>query len=59
MLPPLLDKSHPSPADNWLWALVGVLVVGQLVALWLLCSEQVHKAEVREAALHAERVAMR
>jgi hypothetical protein len=59
MLPPLLDKSRPSPADKWLWALIGVLVVGQVVALWLLCSQQVQKAEVREAMLRAERIAMR
>lgn len=58
MLPPLLDNSQPSPADKWLWALLGALVVGQVVALWLLCSRQVEKAEVREAALRAQRVAM-
>jgi hypothetical protein len=58
MLPPLLDKSHPSPADKWLWALLGVLVVGQVVAIWMLCQQQVDKAEVREAVLRAERIAL-
>jgi hypothetical protein len=58
MLPPLLDKNQPSPADKWLWALLGVLVVGQVVALWMVCSQQVERAQVREAALQAERVAM-
>ncbi|MEJ6020620.1 hypothetical protein [Ramlibacter sp. PS4R-6] len=59
MLPPLLDKTQPSPADKWLWALLGFLVVGQVVALWMLCSQQVHKAEVREAELRLARSALR
>lgn len=57
MLPPLLDKSRPSPADKWLWAVLGALVVGQVVAVWMLCQQQVDKAQVREAALRIERVA--
>ncbi len=40
----------------WLGALV--LVLGQLVAFWTLCSQQVRKAEVRNAAMQAERVAL-
>lgn len=56
MLPPLLDKSRPSPADKWLWAVLGALVVGQVVAIWMLCQQQVDKAQVREAALRIERV---
>jgi hypothetical protein len=32
--------------------------VGQIVALWLLCSQQVEKAQVRDAVLHAQRTAM-
>jgi len=59
MLPPLIDRTAHSPADKWLWALLGVLVVGQIVALWMLCSQQVEKAEVRDAAIRAERIAMR
>lgn len=58
MLPPLLDNSHPSSADRWLWALLGVLVVGQIVAIWMVCQQQVDKAQVREAMARAERVAM-
>ena len=59
MLPPLLDRTQPSAADKWLWALLGFLVVGQLVALWMLCRQQVEKAEIRVAAARAERVALR
>ena len=58
MLPPLLDKSHPSPADKWLWALLGFLVIGQVVALWMLCSTQVQRAQAREEGLRAERIAL-
>ena len=59
MLPPLLDRTRPSPADKWLWALLGALVIGQVVALWMLCRQQVLKAEIREAAVQAERIALR
>ena len=59
MLPPLLDESRRSPADKWLWALLGFLVAGQLVALWLVCQQQVQKAAVRDAAVRAQRLALR
>ena len=59
MLPPLLDESRRSPADKWLWALLGFLVVGLLVAFWLVCQQQVQKAEVRDAAVRAQRLALR
>ena len=59
MLPPLLDKTQPSPADKWLWALLGFLVVGQVVAFWMLCSQQVQKAEAREAEVRMARMALR
>lgn len=59
MLPPLLDRTRPHPADKWLWALLGVLVVGQLMAFWLLCRDQVQKAEMRDAVVRASRQAIR
>lgn len=59
MLPPLLDKTRTSPADKWLWALLGFLVVGQVVALWMLCSQQVQKAEIRDAEVRLARAALR
>jgi hypothetical protein len=59
MLPPLLDKAQTSPADKWLWALLGLLVVGQVVALWMLCQQQVEKAEIRDAQVRIERFALR
>jgi hypothetical protein len=59
MLPPLLDRTRPHPADKWLWALLAFMVVAQLAAFWMLCLDQVQKAETRDAALRAERVASR
>lgn len=59
MLPPLIESSRHSPADRWLWALLGFLVVGQLLAFWMVCRQQVDRAEVREAQLRAERIALR
>lgn len=58
MLPPLLDRNTLPHADKWLWALLGALVVGQLVAMWMLCRQQVDKAEARSASAQLERVAL-
>jgi hypothetical protein len=58
MLPPLLEKTAGTPRDTWLWALIGFLVVGQMAAFWMLCQYQVRKAEVRDASLQMERLAM-
>ena len=59
MLPPLLDRNQPHPADKWLWAVLIAMVVGQLFAFWMLCQDQVRKAEMRDAQVRAERVAVR
>ncbi|MEO5670620.1 MAG: hypothetical protein ABIR26_08000 [Ramlibacter sp.] len=39
-----------------LWIGLSLLVLGQLVAFWMLCSQQVRQAEIRVATLHAQRV---
>lgn len=46
------------PRDQAFWLGATVLVLGQLVAFWMLCSQQVRKAEVRNAAMQVERVAL-
>lgn len=46
------------PRDQAFWVGATVLVLGQLVAFWMLCSQQVRKAEVRNAAMQVERVAL-
>ena len=44
--------------DHVLWAALSLLVVAQIVAFWMLCSHQVHKAETRVPAAHTEQVAV-
>ena len=51
-------KPATFPRDQAFWLGATVLVLGQLVAFWMLCSQQVRKAEVRSAAMQAERVAL-
>ena len=51
-------KPATFPRDQAFWLGAIVLVLGQLVAFWMLCSQQVRKAEVRSAAMQAERVAL-
>ena len=46
------------PRDQAFWLGAAVLVLGQLVAFWMLCSQQVRKAEVRNAAMQVERLAL-
>jgi hypothetical protein len=40
------------------WALIATLAVGQLIAIWMLCSHQVRQAELRSATVQVERVAL-
>lgn len=58
MLPPLVDTTAPSSRDKWMWALIGLLIVGQIAAIWLLCQNQVSQAQARHAAWRAENVAV-
>jgi len=56
--------SHPLgmiaavPRDRLFWWVLATLVGGQLLALWMLCSHQVRKAQVRDATLQVQRVAV-
>jgi hypothetical protein len=58
MLPPLLARSSAISRDKLMWSLLAVLVAGQLLAFWMLCSHQVRRAEVRDATLQVQRVAV-
>lgn len=58
MLSDLLAKTADAPRDKLFWAVIGTLVVGQLLAFWMLCTHQVRKAEVRDATLQVQRVAV-
>ena len=54
----LLDPQTQMPRTRLFWAVLGVMIFAQLVALWLLCSQQVRKAEARETALQAQQMAL-
>lgn len=57
---PSRPSRNPAAAtrDQAFWLGATVLVLGQLAAFWMLCSEQVRKAEVRNAAMRVERLAL-
>ena len=42
----------------WSWLVLATLAVAQLAAFWMLCSEQVRKAELRNATLEVQRLAV-
>ena len=58
MLPQLLAKTAAIPREKLLWPVLAALVAGQLLAFWMLCIHQVRKAEVRDATLQVQRVAV-
>ena len=46
------------PREKMFWVLIAALVVGQLVAFWMLCSYQVRLAQARSASVHLERMVL-
>jgi hypothetical protein len=52
------EKIAAMPRDKLLRPALVALSAGQLLAFWMLCSHQVRKAEVRDAALQVQRVAV-
>jgi hypothetical protein len=56
--------SHPParPAaatrDRFWWSVMVLLAMGQLVAFWMLCAQQVRKAQMRDVSLEVQRVAV-
>jgi len=53
-----LHKTIDASRDKAFWLAATVLVLGQLIAFWMLCSHQVRKAEVRHASMQVERIAV-
>src|SRR5512133_1525245 len=57
-------QRHPSrniaamSRDKLLWPVLVTIVAAQLLAFWMLCSHQVRKAEVRDATVQVQRVAV-
>lgn len=58
MLPHVLAKSPDTSPGKLFWTLILALIAGQFIAFWMLCVHQVRKAEVRDATLQVERMAM-
>jgi hypothetical protein len=58
MLSGLLDPSAQMPRNRLFWAVLGALIFGQLMALWLLCSHQVRKAEARQTEVQVQQLAL-
>ena len=53
-----LDPITRQPRHKAFWVVLGSLAIAQLIAFWLLCSQQVHKAEARESALQVQQTAL-
>lgn len=52
-----VSNAQGSPSRLF-WAVILTLMVAQISAFWLLCSQQVRKAEVRDATVQQERMAL-
>lgn len=48
---------HPA-RDRWVWALLPILAIAQIAALWMLCLNQVRNAESRHSNQVAEQRAV-
>ena len=58
MLPHLLAKNAETSRGKLFWSVIVALMLGQIVAFWMLCTYQVRKAQVRDVTLQVERTAM-
>lgn len=58
LLSGLLDPQTQMPRTRLFWAVLGALIFGQLMALWLLCSHQVRKAEARQTDVQVQQLAL-
>lgn len=58
MLLPTFAESTATMREKMFWALIATLAVGQLIAIWMLCSQQVRQAQAREATVQVERMAL-
>lgn len=52
------EKFAAAKRNKLLWPVLVTLAAAQLLAFWMLCSHQVRKAEVRDATLQVQRVAV-
>ena len=50
-----IEATATFPQAKLFWAFIASLIVGQLAAVWMLCSYQVRTAQVRHAGIQVER----
>lgn len=58
MQPHQIGKTATSPYGKLFWAFIATLIVGQLAAVWMLCSQQVRTAQMRPAKPQVVRTAV-
>jgi hypothetical protein len=51
-------RTPPQQRSSLLWVALGALAAGQLFAFWLLCSQQVRKAEARHDEAVVQQMAL-
>jgi len=56
ILPP--TDATPAPRSRLFWVALGALAVAQLFAFWLLCSQQVQKAQARDSHMSVQQMAL-
>ena len=54
----LIDPIADKPRAKLFWAVAGVVLLGQLVASYMLCSQQVRNADARKTAIQVQRTAI-
>lgn len=54
----ILDPQTRLPRHKAFWIVLGAVVAAQLVALWVLCSQQVHRAQAMHAQQQEQQVAL-
>jgi hypothetical protein len=58
MQPRPVANTRAIPRDKFFWGVIMTLLLAQVVALWMLCSNQVRQAELRNASMRVERTAV-
>lgn len=58
-MPPRTTALTPAVSrDKLFWAIASLVVAGQLVAFWMVCSSQARKAEIRDVTARVQRLAV-
>jgi len=53
-----IDHHAATPAAKLFWAVVGALALAMLAAMYMVCAQQVRKAEARHTEIAMQRMAM-